>query len=225
MNRFTSITLSALTCLIACNPLDKPKNPNESPKQDNENAEENYTPEIPTDDKGYNGGTENIISDATTQVDESYYPEGIVAKDEKRNGAIYSKGSAVFSGNAYDVAINVGGDNPVGIEINGGLVIGSGSAAPEEGLDCDKSQNFIVKGGTLIGTGRAAVSTSTTSTQRSVIYNGVSAKTGDLFVVVDEEGTPILKYELPRAMNSMAVFFSSPDIKQGKIYTVYSGGH
>ena len=148
---------------------------------------------------------------------------------------------------AYDDAINVGGDNPVGMEINGGkifafadnndgidsngklwvnggLVIASGSAVPEEGLDCDFSQNFIVTGGTLIGTGGAAISTSTSSTQRSVIYNGVSAKTGELFVVTDSDGKAILRYEMPRTMNSMAVFFSSPDIKSGGTYTVYSGG-
>lgn len=148
---------------------------------------------------------------------------------------------------AYDDAINVGGDNPVGMEINGGkifafadnndgidsngklwvsggLVIASGSAAPEEGLDCDNSQNFIVTGGTLIGTGGSAISTSTSSTQRSVIYNGVSAKTGELFVIADSEGNPILKYELPRTMNGMSLFFSSPDILSGKTYKVYSGG-
>ena len=148
---------------------------------------------------------------------------------------------------AYDDAINVGGDNPVGLEINGGkifafadnndgidsngklwvnggIVIASGSATPEEGLDCDNSQNFIVTGGTLIGTGGAAISTSTSSTQRSVIYNGVSAKTGELFVIADAEGNPVLKYELPRTMNGMSLFFSSPDIKTGETYTVYSGG-
>ncbi|MBQ8811676.1 MAG: carbohydrate-binding domain-containing protein [Bacteroidales bacterium] len=148
---------------------------------------------------------------------------------------------------AYDDAINVGGDNPVGLEINGGkifafadnndgidsngklwvnggIVIASGSAAPEEGLDCDNSQNFIVTGGTLIGTGGAAISTSSTSTQRSVIYNGVSAKTGELFVIADAEGNPVLKYELPRTMNGMSLFFSSPGIKTGETYTVYSGG-
>lgn len=148
---------------------------------------------------------------------------------------------------AYDDAINVGGDNPVGMEINGGkifafadnndgidsngklwvnggLVIASGSGAPEEGLDCDMSQNFIVTGGTLIGTGGGAISTSSSSTQRSVIYNGVKAKTGELFVITGVDGEPILKYELPRTMNSMAIFFSSPDIKSGETYTVYSGG-
>ena len=148
---------------------------------------------------------------------------------------------------AYDDAINVGGDNPVGIEvnggkifafadnndgidsnakmwINGGLVIASGSAAPEEGFDCDRSENFIVKGGTLIGTGGAAVSTSSSSTQRNVIYNGISATTGDFIIIVDPEEKAILKYKFPRTMSKLALFFSSPDIKAGVTYTVYTGG-
>lgn len=183
-----------------------------------------------------NGGQLNI--QVTGRSDGS---EGLESKSK-----ITVNGGEVFV-YAYDDAINVGGDNPVGLEINGGklfafadnndgidsngklwvnggLVIASGSGGPEEGLDCDNSQNFIVTGGTLIGTGGAAISTSTSSTQRSVIYNGVSAKAGDLFVIADAEGNPVLKYELPRTMNRMSLFFSSPDIKSGKTYTVYSGG-
>lgn len=183
-----------------------------------------------------NGGTLNI--QVTGRSDGS---EGLESKSKitVNNGEVF-----VY---AYDDAINVGGDNPVGMEvnggkifafadnndgidsngrlwINGGLVIASGSGAPEEGLDCDSSQNFIVKGGTLIGTGGAAISASSSSTQRCVIYNGVSAKTGELFVIVDSDGSIILRYELPRTMNSMSVFFSSPGIKDGGTYTVYSGG-
>ena len=183
-----------------------------------------------------NGGLLNI--QVTGRSDGS---EGLESKSK-----ITVNGGEVFV-YAYDDAINVGGDSPVGMEINGGkifafadnndgidsngklwvnggLVIASGSGAPEEGLDCDNSQNFIVTGGTLIGTGGAAISTSSSSTQRSVIYNGVQAKTGELFVITDAEGSPVLKYELPRTINGMSLFFSSPDIKSGKTYTVYSGG-
>ncbi len=249
------LILNALTVslVFACTPIDRPDDqfPQEIPGQDSgENGVENYTPEIPTDENDtsspagikadgeitINGGLLNI--QVTGRSDGS---EGLESKTK-----ITVNGGEVFV-YAYDDAINVGGDNPVGMEINGGkifafadnndgidsngklwvnggLVIASGSAVPEEGLDCDFSQNFIVTGGTLIGTGGAAISTSTSSTQRSVIYNGVSAKTGELFVVNDAEGNPILKYEMPRTMNSMAVFFSSPDIKSGGTYTVYSGG-
>ena len=183
-----------------------------------------------------NGGLLNI--QVTGRSDGS---EGLESKSK-----ITVNGGEVFV-YAYDDAINVGGDSPVGMEINGGkifafadnndgidsngklwvnggLVIASGSGAPEEGLDCDNSQNFIVTGGTLIGTGGAAISTSSSSTQRSVIYNGVSAKTGELFVIADAEGNPVLKYELPRTMNGMSLFFSSEKIKSGETYTVYSGG-
>lgn len=148
---------------------------------------------------------------------------------------------------AYDDAINVGGDNPIGIEINGGkifafadnndgidsngklwvnggLVIASGSAVPEEGLDCDRSQNFIIAGGLVIGTGGAAIEASSSSTQRSVIYNGINAKTGELVVITDSEGTSVLQYELPRTMSRLALFVSTPDIRSGETYTVYSGG-
>ena len=183
-----------------------------------------------------NGGLLNI--QVTGRSDGS---EGLESKSK-----ITVNGGEVFV-YAYDDAINVGGDSPVGMEINGGkifafadnndgidsngklwvnggLVIASGSGAPEEGLDCDRSQNFIVTGGTLIGTGGAAISTSSSSTQRSVIYNGVQAKTGELFVITDAEGNPVLKYELPRTINGMSLFFSSPDIKSGGTYTVYTGG-
>ena len=183
-----------------------------------------------------NGGLLNI--QVTGRSDGS---EGLESKSK-----ITVNGGELFV-YAYDDAINVGGDSPVGMEINGGkifafadnndgidsngklwvnggLVIASGSGAPEEGLDCDNSQNFIVTGGTLIGTGGAAISTSSSSTQRSVIYNGVQAKTGELFVITDAEGSPVLKYELPRTINGMSLFFSSPDIKSGGTYTVYSGG-
>ena len=148
---------------------------------------------------------------------------------------------------AYDDAINVGGDNPVGLVINGGrvfafadhndgidsngkltvnggLVIASGSDVPEESFDCDNSRNFIVTGGTLIGTAGAAISTSTTSTQRSVIYNGISAKSGELIVICNSNEEPILMYELPRSSQRLSLFYSSAAIVSGESYKVYYGG-
>lgn len=183
-----------------------------------------------------NGGLVNI--QVTGRSDGS---EGLESKSK-----ITVNGGQIFV-YAYDDAINVGGDNPVGIEVNGGkifafadnndgidsnakmwmnggLVIASGSAAPEEGLDCDRSENFIVKGGILIGTGGAAVSTASSSTQRNVIYNGINAQTDSLIVIVDPDGKTILKYKFPRTMSKLALFFSSPDIKASATYTVYTGG-
>ena len=204
----------------------------------------NAAQDLDSSPKGVKAEGEIIVNGGTLNIQVTGRSDGSEGLESKSKITVNDGEVFVY---AYDDAINVGGDNPVGIEvnggkifafadnndgidsnammwINGGLVIASGSAMPEEGLDCDRSQNFIVSGGTLIGTGGAAVSTSTSSTQRSVIYNGVSAKTGELFVITDADGQPILKYELPRTMSKMAIFFSSPDIRQGATYTVYSGG-
>ncbi len=204
----------------------------------------NAAQDLDSSPKGVKADGEIIINGGVLNIQVTGKSDGSEGLESKTKITVNDGEVFVY---AYDDAINVGGDNPTGIEINGGkifafadnndgidsngklwvnggLVIASGSAVPEEGLDCDRSQNFIVTGGTLIGTGGAAVSTSTSSTQRSVVYNGVSAKTGELFVVADSEGNTILKYELPRTMNSMTVFFSSPDIKSGGTYTVYTGG-
>ncbi|MGN1212361.1 MAG: carbohydrate-binding domain-containing protein [Candidatus Cryptobacteroides sp.] len=167
--------------------------------------------------------------------------EGLESKNK-----ITINGGEVFV-YAYDDAINAGDNNPEGIEINGGrvfafsdnndgidsngklwinggVVISAGSSGMEQGFDCDKTENFIVTGGILIGTAGGSLSTSSTSTQRSVIYNGVNGTSGEFFVVCDSDNTPILMYKLPQSMNPMCVFYSSPDIKSGSSYNVYSGG-
>lgn len=43
-------------------------------------------------------GQIKIYGDPAKRSEESYYPEGVVADDEKRNGTIYCNGSVVFSG-------------------------------------------------------------------------------------------------------------------------------
>ena len=68
------------------------------------------------------------------------------------------------------------------------------------------------------------MATSSISTQRSVIYNGISAKTDELVVITDSKGAAILQYKLPRTMNSLALFFGSSEIRSGETYTVYTGG-
>lgn len=204
----------------------------------------NAAQDLDSSPKGVKAEGEIIINGGKLNIQVTGRSDGSEGLESKTK--ITVNAGEVFS-YAYDDAINVGGDKPQGIEINGGkvfafsdngdgidsnaklwvnggLVIASGSSAPEEGLDCDNSQNFIVSGGTLIGTGGAAIQTSSSSTQRSVIYNGITANTGELLVISRADGTPILKYELPRTINSMALFFSSADIKADESYTVYSGG-
>ena len=67
-------------------------------------------------------------------------------------------------------------------------------------------------------------SPSSSSKQRSVVYNGVSATKNAKICVLDNEGTPVLTFAFPRTMSGASFFFSTPDIASGASYTVSSGG-
>lgn len=169
---------------------------------------------------GVSDGSEGLESKSTLTINDGEI--SVYAYDDAMNA---STDMTINGGRVYCYAVNNDGIDSNGtLTVTGGLVIASGCSAPEEGFDCDNSNNFKITGGTLIGTGGAAVSPSSSSTQRTVIYNGISATKATMLCIRDSSGTPILTYELPRSMNGMALFFSSPDIVQGATYTVLTGG-
>lgn len=131
----------------------------------------------------------------------------------------------ISGGKVYAYASNNDGIDSNGtMNISGGLVIASGCDAPEEGFDCDQSSNFKITGGTLIGTGGTAASPSSSSTQRTVIYNNIQATKGKTLCILNSSGTPVVTYELPRTMNNgMSLLFSSAGLVAGS-YTVSAGG-
>lgn len=168
---------------------------------------------------GISDGSEGLESKSTITINngEIY----IYAYDDAMNA---STDITINGGKVYCYAVNNDGIDSNGtLNLAGGLVIASGCATPEEGFDCDNSNNFKVTGGTLIGTGGSAVAPSNTSTQRTVIYNGIAATKGTKFCIMNSSGTPIMTYELPRTMTGMSLFFSSPDLTTGN-YTVSVGG-
>ena len=170
---------------------------------------------------GVSDGSEGLESKTTLAVTggEVYsyaYDDAINA-----SSAINISGGKVF---AY-ASNNDGIDSNGSLTISGGLVIGVGTSAPESGIDCDNSNSFRINGGTVIGMGGTLQSSpSTSSTQRSVVYNGVSATKGTKICVLNSSGTLILTFEFPRTMSGAAFFFSTPDIASGASYTVSSGG-
>lgn len=168
---------------------------------------------------GKSDGSEGLESKSSITINDGQIY--IYAYDDAMNAAtdITINGGRVY---CYATA-NDGIDSNGTLHLNGGLVIASGTNAPEEGFDCDESKNFIVTGGTLIGTAGAAVSPSSASTQRVVIYNGISATKGQLLTILNSSNVPILTYELPRSMNGMSLFFSSSELVAGD-YSVLTGG-
>lgn len=170
---------------------------------------------------GVSDGSEGLESKATlTVTDGEVYS---YAYDDAINAA---SAINISGGKVYAYASNNDGiDSNGSLVISGGLVIGVGTSAPESGIDCDNSNSFRINGGTVISLGGTLQSTpSTSSTQRSVDYNGVSATKGSKICVLNSSETPILTFEFPRTMSGAAFFFSTPDIASGASYTVSSGG-
>lgn len=170
---------------------------------------------------GVSDGSEGLESKATLTVagGEVYS----YAYDDAINAA---SAITISGGKVYAYASNNDGiDSNGSLVISGGLVIGVGTSAPESGIDCDNSNSFRIDGGTVIGMGGTLQSNpSSSSTQRSVVYNGVSATKGAKICVLDASGTPLLTFAFPRTMSGTAFFFSTPDIASGASYTVSSGG-
>ena len=142
----------------------------------------------------------------------------IVSYDDSLNAAsnITVNGGRIFCYSTGNDAIDSNGT----LTFNGGLIVSSGTMAPEEGFDCDQN-TFAIRGGTLVGTGGASSSpTAASSTQRSVLYK--AAGTSGTVVRVATGGTNVLVYKIPRTYSgggggpgggstaSMTMLFSLP---------------
>lgn len=168
---------------------------------------------------GQSDGSEGLESKTAISISggETY----VYAYDDAMNA---SNDITVSGGRVYCYSVsNDGIDSNGTLNFSGGLTIASGATAPEEAFDCDQSQNFRIEGGTLIGIGSTAVSPSTSSSQRTVIYNGLSAAKDAFMGILDSDDKPIMIFKLPRSLNGGTLFFSSPDLVSGS-YSVVSGG-
>ncbi len=128
------------------------------------------------------------------------------------------------------------------LKINGGMIFVSGANTPESGFDCDKSSNFTLTGGVLIGIGGANTTPSTSlTTQGTIIYSG-SVSTNQLFTITDTNGNQILSFVNPRTSSSSgggnrpgggpggqggggtSILISAPELIKGNSYNIYTDG-
>ncbi len=136
-----------------------------------------------------------------------------------------SSGKGNINLNGGKLVVDANGD---GIDANGsiymkdGIVIVNGPEDNGNGaLDYDGT--FEISGGTLIAAGSSgmAQSPSNSSTQNSVnVFTSVSAST--LLHIEDESGNELITFAPSK--NVQSVVISSPNIKTGTTYKVYTGG-
>ncbi len=122
-------------------------------------------------------------------------------------------------------SINAGGD---GLDSNGdviitdGTVIVSGPTSNGNGA-LDYNGTFEMNGGTLVAAGSAGMAQSPSSSKQGVlaVSYGQTVSAGTSVALVDDEGNLVAAYTAPK--DAQTLVFSSPNIKQGETYTVYTG--
>ena len=177
-----------------------------------------------------NGGTLNIAVTGTSDGS-----EGLESKAKLTiNGGdtyVYAYDDAINA--ATDITVNGGrvfamGTNNDGIDSNGtltinaGLVFASGTSSPEEGIDCDSSSKFKINGGTVIGLGGSAISPSSASGQKSVVFNGINSTKDKIYSINDSNGKTILSFVMPRTYSQMSMLVSSGSLTSSS-FTLLSG--
>ncbi len=205
------------------------------------------TLELSAGNKGIHGDSHAEISDGTVKVLTSY--EGIEAaiidicggeleikaSDDGFNasdGSTPQEGMGTYSNrvqiNISDgfVYINADGD---GLDSNGDMTISGGTIlvdGPVNGGNgaLDGNGEIIVSGGLLVAAGSAQMAEvpGDSSSQNVVGANIGSCSGGTLVTLTDSRGNEILSYAPSK--NFEHIVISSPDIKSGENYTIYTGG-
>jgi hypothetical protein len=201
---------------------------------------------ISSADDGIKSGTSVTINNGTVSIAKSTegieapfitVKEGnvsIISSDDgfnatKGNGGEANDGSCLY---LYGGDIRVNVSNGDGLDSNGNIVMTSGtvvvhgpSSNPEVGTDYNGT--FNISGGLLLITGpnsgNMIEATSTSSAQYAIKATTSSLlNSSTIFHLQDENGNNLVTYKPVR--NVYYVVFSSPDLKSGATYHIYTGG-
>jgi hypothetical protein len=164
-----------------------------------------------------NNGTVNIVSS----------DDGFNAT--KGNGGEFNDGSYLYlkGGN-----VQINSSKGDGLDSNGNIVMSGGtvvvhgpSSQPEVGLDYNGT--FIISGGLLMvsgpNSGNMIQASSTSSSQYAIKATmNTQLTSSTLFHIQDASGSNLVTFKPVR--NVYYVVFSSPDLKSGATYYIYTGG-
>lgn len=130
----------------------------------------------------------------------------------------------ISGGYLYVDANGDGLDSNGDITISGGSIIVNGPTSDGDGA-LDSNGTIFVTGGFLVAAGSSGMAEmpDSSSTQNSIITTFTQRQqAGSIVRITDADGHDLLTFSPSKSYSS--VVFSSPDIKSGISYSVYSGG-
>lgn len=174
-----------------------------------------------------NGGEYNITASDdginTAGGNEASSADGLTGQDTFANTATGS-GSLIINGGTITVnASGDGVDSNGSIEMNSGTLVVNGPTTSGNGtLDYDTT--FDMNGGILVGIGSAgmAMSPSSTSTQSFLFTTDLAIAADEAIQITGPDGEVILTFKASEVSQSLVV--STPELVEGSTYTVTSGG-
>lgn len=140
-------------------------------------------------------------------------------------GMQYDSSCQIYISGGY-LYVDADGD---GIDSNGDLTISGGSVIINGPADSgngalDANGTILVNGGFLVASGSSGMAEypSGSSGQNVIAVTLPRQQTGALLRIEDADGNDLLTFTSKKTYHSL--IFSSPDIKSGMEYTVYTGG-
>ncbi len=110
-------------------------------------------------------------------------------------------------------------DSNGSLNINGGVTVALGAAAPEGGSDTDQGA-FSITGGIMLATGGSnSMPTSDSSTQCSVLLGSAPV---DTLVRIELDGSEVITFRVTKDYQSMVL--TTPSLQLNQTYTILTGG-
>ena len=197
-----------------------------------------------------NGGTYSVSSDSSEGIESKGEMElnGGIIECETYDDCINSSSHLTITGGyIYCNATNNDAiDSNGNLNIKGGTIVALGGSGAECGIDANDEGGYhlYVTGGTFVAIGGSNISRpySTTGAQPVIVYSG-SISQNETLTLNDASGNNILAFTLTRNYSGgntgggggwfappgggpgggMSVIMSSPSLKTGSSYTLYSG--
>lgn len=131
--------------------------------------------------------------------------------------------SMTFEGGT--VTVNAGGDGLDSngtLTVSGGTILVSGPTDSANGI-FDSGTSFTVNGGVLLGTGSAGMlETPGEDSAQNTLCAACSGSAGSAVEIRDADGSVLAAYTAPKAFS--VVVCSAPEITQGETYTIFVDG-
>ncbi len=146
-----------------------------------------------------------------------------VAQTETDNSSL-SPALNISGGTVCVTAQGDGLDSNSALNISGGTIIVNGTTQGGNGI-LDHDGTMTVTGGTIIGAGTYDMleMPSDSSSQKSVaVMFGSAQSAGTLVYITDSKGSVMAAMSPEKSFS--CIVFSSPELKDGETYTVYTGG-